>query len=607
MRVDTPERRVRRAAVALVLAALVVRAWVAWSGYFYWDDLILVGRGASFPLLSGDLLLYDHDGHVMPGAFVVAGVVTRLAPMVWALPVLTLVVMQALASLAVLRLLHAVLGWRIPLLVPLAVYLFSALTLPSFAWWSAALNALPLQAALAWVAGEAILLARDGRRRRAVSGSVVLALGLAFFEKSVVVPFVAFAAVALLAHVERVPRPLAYAFRRAGALWIGALVVLGAWVAFYTVVADGHPAPARGSGGSAPLVWAGAVQGFLPALGGGPLRWQTIPDPGPFLVMPFADPPPWWVGLTLVAAITVVVGTVLTRERVAAVWAAVAAYLLLDLGVMVVARAGPGDGGTGLALTLRYVADGSVLVALAVALVLRARRRTHTARPVAWLRGPAVRTAVLATTAALVVLSLVSTAAFARAWSDGLTRPYLDEAVSSLAGADRATPLLDQAIPARVLFGLAYPNNQAAQVFAGLRDRPPFGATTPSLQVIDDRGAVVPTTLQVLRRVVRPPTAACRYQVSGGVPTEVVLDGPLLDVAWTTRLAYRATRDGMMTLQVGSGASVPVPVTAGEGQVFVRFGGGGSTISLRSAAPGLSVCITAGEVGLVEGAPTGGF
>ena len=47
---------------------------------FYWDDLILAGRGGSLPLLSGDLLLYDHDGHLMPGAFLVAGIATRIAP-----------------------------------------------------------------------------------------------------------------------------------------------------------------------------------------------------------------------------------------------------------------------------------------------------------------------------------------------------------------------------------------------------------------------------------------------------------------------------------------------------------------------------------------------
>ena len=46
---------------------------LAFGGYFYWDDLILVGRAGTQGLLSPAYLFDDHDGHVMPGAFLVAG------------------------------------------------------------------------------------------------------------------------------------------------------------------------------------------------------------------------------------------------------------------------------------------------------------------------------------------------------------------------------------------------------------------------------------------------------------------------------------------------------------------------------------------------------
>ena len=39
----------------------------------------------------------------MPGAFLVAGAITRLAPLVWTWPAISLVVLQLLASLALLR------------------------------------------------------------------------------------------------------------------------------------------------------------------------------------------------------------------------------------------------------------------------------------------------------------------------------------------------------------------------------------------------------------------------------------------------------------------------------------------------------------------------
>ena len=54
-------------AVALIALQLVVRAMLAFGGYFYWDDLILVGRAGTQDLLSPSYLFDDHDGHVMPG------------------------------------------------------------------------------------------------------------------------------------------------------------------------------------------------------------------------------------------------------------------------------------------------------------------------------------------------------------------------------------------------------------------------------------------------------------------------------------------------------------------------------------------------------------
>ena len=151
-------------AVALIALQLAVRAVLAFGGYFYWDDLILVGRAGTHPLLSMGYLLDDHDGHVMPGAFLLSGVITRLAPLVWTWPAVSLLVMQLIASLALLRTLRVILGWRPVLLVPLCFALFTPLGVPAFAWWAAALNYLPMAAALAWVCGDASMLVRSGNQ-----------------------------------------------------------------------------------------------------------------------------------------------------------------------------------------------------------------------------------------------------------------------------------------------------------------------------------------------------------------------------------------------------------------------------------------------------------
>src|ERR1700759_4966081 len=211
--------KVASAAAALIMVQLAIRAVLAFRGYFYWDDLILVGRAGRHGLLSPSYLFDDHDGHVMPAAFLVAGAITRLAPLNWAGPAISLLVLQLLASLALLRALHVILGWRPVLLVPLTFALFTPLGVPGFAWWAAALNSLPMLAAMAWVCADAILLVRTGNQRYAATGVLAYLGGLVFFEKSAVIPFVAFAIAALLCHVQSDRATLSAVWRAGVPLW----------------------------------------------------------------------------------------------------------------------------------------------------------------------------------------------------------------------------------------------------------------------------------------------------------------------------------------------------------------------------------------------------
>src|SRR6516165_5992957 len=161
--------RVVLAAAALIVVQLGIRAVLAFGGYFYWDDLILVGKAGTHGILSASYLFDDHDGHVMPGAFLLAGAITRLAPLNWIGPAISLVVLQLVASLALLRALVVILGWRPALLIPLVFALFTPLAIPGYAWWAAALNSLPMLAAMSWVCADAILLIRTGNQRYAAT------------------------------------------------------------------------------------------------------------------------------------------------------------------------------------------------------------------------------------------------------------------------------------------------------------------------------------------------------------------------------------------------------------------------------------------------------
>src|SRR6201991_1998400 len=392
---------VARAAAALIAVQLVMRGILAFGGYFYWDDLILVGRAGTQSLLSPSYLFDDHDGHVMPGAFLVAGAITRLAPLNWVWPALSLVVLQLLASLALLRTLRVLLGWRPVLLLPLTFALFTPLGVPAFAWWAAGLNSLPMLAALAWVCGDAILLVRNGNQRYAVTGLLVYLGGLLFFEKAAVIPFVAFTIAALYAHVSS-SGSVADVWRRGVRLWVSALTLTAAWIAVYLIVVDQK----RWSFDVA-MTWdllsRSVTHAIVPGLVGGPWDWQRWAPASPWATPPVAVMVLGWVALAVVAVISF-----MRKERIGPVWLVAVGYAVacqIPIYLMRSSRFTALE----LAQTLRYLPDLVVVLALLLAVGLCAPNREGST----WLDSSWVRTAVIVClTAVFVVSSLYSTATF---------------------------------------------------------------------------------------------------------------------------------------------------------------------------------------------------
>ncbi|MBF6353428.1 hypothetical protein IU449_02510 [Nocardia higoensis] len=593
-------RQVMVAAGCLIALQLAIRAAVAFSGDFYWDDLILIGRSGQLPLLSGEFLLYDHDGHFMPAAFALAWLSTALAPLDWTVPAVTSIAGQALASLAVLRVVRLVVGTRPVLLPPLAFYLFSPLTLPSFAWWAAGLNSLPLQIGLAWVAGDAIALCRTGRLRFAVSGAMVAVVSLAFFEKSVLVPLVAFVTVALMYRVDGVPRAVRTTLVRGRALWIPLAVVVASWAAVYLRFTDPRPAGPTAAE-AAELVHHATSLGLVPTLLGGPWTWERWP-PSP----PWATPPVGLVVLGWLAVTVAVAWSLRYRQRTAAVWAMLLVYIALSETSMILVRTGP-DTADELAQTLRYVADSAVLIALGWALIARAPRRTAV-RPsyaLSRTRSHSVVVVVVVAVTAFVVSSLCSTVTFAQRWRDNPTVGYLANARAGLA-ADQSTPILDHPVAIHILLPVAHPHNRVSSVFGPLRERPEFRRSTEVLRVLDDSGRLVPATVTWTRALGKGPVPGCGHRVAGG-SAELPLGGPLMDWEWAVHLNYYANTDGDIELGLdGSEDTVRVPVRAGLHQVFVRLLGAGRALRVRTVTPGLTLCVGNGPVGVVVPTPGAG-
>ncbi|MCG7594443.1 hypothetical protein [Mycobacterium sp. PSTR-4-N] len=578
-------RWVARAAVAVIALHLAVRAVLAFGGYFYWDDLILVGRAGTQPLLSPGYLFDDHDGHVMPGAFLVAGLITRVAPLNWIGPAISLLVLALVASVALLRALHVILGWRPALLVPLTFALFTPLAVPSFAWWAAGLNSLPMVAALAWVCADAIQLVRTGAVRYAVTGTAVFFGGLLFFEKAAIIPFAAFAITAVYGHVTA-EATVPQVWRRGRHLWLACLALTVAWVGVYIAVVDQQ----RWSFDLAmtwDLLWRSVTHGIVPGLVGGPWEWQRWAPASPWATPPVAVMVLGWVALATVAVLTV-----RRRRRLGPVWAVALGYAVACQVPIYLMRSSRFTA-LELAQTLRYLPDLVVVLTLLAAIGVLAPARHDSPR---WSR-PLVACGALLFMAG----SLYSTSTFLTSWRDNPTRGYLVNARAGLAAARAASsaPMLDQEVDPLVLQRVAWPENLASHMFALLPDRPEFSSATTDPRMLDSSGRIVDALVTWVRSIRPGPDPRCGYLVQPDFPARMPLDGPLLPADWTVELNYLANSDGSILVRLSEGDEVKVPVRPGLNRVFVRLPGAGDAITVRANTAALSVCVASGPVGFL--------
>ncbi|MPQ97610.1 hypothetical protein GB931_06685 [Modestobacter sp. I12A-02628] len=583
----------------LVLAQLALRAWLLSGRTYHQDDFRLIGRAATSSLWSPEYLVGRFDGHFMPGSMLVAGILERLAPMNWTAVVLVCLLLQALASLAVLRMLRIVLGDGPRLLLPLVFALFVPLTLGAVSWWAATLNSLPLQIGLAWFVGDAVRHVRTGDRRSAVTGWLVLGLTYCFYVKAVLIAPVAFAAVAVLLRAAGEPRPLAAAWQRGRRLWTGSAVVTGVWALAYRSTVGGSDSATGTPEDVLDLAWHGLLHAVLPGVVGGPWVWGHEAGSTPYASTP---------GVLLVAAAAVVAMGVLwaraTREGGLLVCVLAAAHSFGGLVVVGVGRTTELVGSLP-PLALRHFAGDVVVLALAGALLMVLPLREQVPPAVeqvraALPRGRARHVVPVGLAVLFVASSLFSTVAYRQQWESDRVGDYLATVRTDLAATGRS-PMLDQAVPADLLWGLAAPDNLASRALASLPGSPGFADATDDLRLVDDQGHVLPARVEPARRVTAGPSPSCGHAAVPGMSATLPLDGPMIAYDWTAQLEVAAEADGVLTVALGTGRAVAVPVRQGVQTVYVRLAGDEGT-ELRVASPtvgGTRACIRSGSVGLV--------
>ena len=579
-------RQVRGLAIALAAVAVGARAWVALQGYFFVDDYIFVVQASTHSLWSPDFLFRPHFGHLMPGGHALTWLLTRAAPFSMPAFVAASTAMQAVAAVLVWRLLRQLFGRTPWVLVPFTVAVLSPLTLPASMWWAAAVNALPLQIAMTLAASAFVAHHRQGRTRDLVATVGWTLVGLAFFEKAVLIPLVLLALGFVLADERNPLRAVSEVLRRSPRLWVALGITVGGYLAAYRATIELSARGTPGPGYVRSVLHGGVVETFLPALAGGPWRWVPFDTPA-------AAPPTAlrWLALAAVAAVVTV--SSVRRRAARRAWLALAAYVVVELVLLLLGRSlFPSV----ISQQYRYYADAALLVSVAVGASVMAPAGTARGDDGAHRPGRLATAVVVAVGVnAYVISSMVSYASFAGMWRDNPTRPFVTNAIASLQAHPGLT-VLDQPAPGTVVFPFQR-DRDLSMLFAQVRGAAAFSRSPTALVVLDEqgflrRGEVAGVTTR------RGPEIGCGWRVEPGATEGIPLALPVYDWYFTVALRYAAEAPTRVRVGLdGDGRSWRLDPRESSRYVPARGGGdrlvvtnlGESPLCLRSATVGLPV------------------
>lgn len=171
--------------VALWTVQLVWRGAISFGSYFWQDDFRFLYEARTHGL-GPEVILQDYNGHLLPGNFLLAGLIQGAGDSFTAAAI-TLVVGQGLSGLLMLWVLAQLFPSSLTALIGYVAYLFSPLGLVASTWWAYGIQAWPMQIALLGVIGCYLSWRRRPRAHWIVLSLAFLALGLVFYEKSLLV------------------------------------------------------------------------------------------------------------------------------------------------------------------------------------------------------------------------------------------------------------------------------------------------------------------------------------------------------------------------------------------------------------------------------------
>ena len=460
------------AAIALIIAQVLWKATFLGHFYFRQDDFHFTEL-AMQRHLSWNYLSYVGSGHFHPGVLLIVWILSKAAIYNWDVASAVTIGMLVIASLAAWRLLRTLIGNRPAILLPLALYLLTPLTVPNDSWWQSAIESLPLQAVIFLSLTAHIHYVRSGRFRHVLAAAASLVVGVFFFEKAAIIPLLLFGVTAAFL----VDGGLAASARQSLArYWRAWLVYAGLVAAYGALLLDALRSSTVQPGSASvtsSLIFSGDLikDTLTPGLFGGPWTWYFLP-PRYGQAIAYGTPANQLAWLAVLVAVGIVVASVMTRAQAWRAWAILAGWVAIaDIAPVLLGRVSSFGGYADLfALDTRYVADAAPVAAICVALafwpvlqptpLVQGKEGVQAPkRPQEYFTSQTWRMVGLGLAAVLVIGSVFSVRSYERAtsFSNFLGRYYLANAHRALsAQLPRGTVIINRYMPIYVMVGPAY-------------------------------------------------------------------------------------------------------------------------------------------------------
>jgi hypothetical protein len=564
---DRDKRWVVPMAVALVVAELAFRGWASFGSWWVGDDFVFIARvfGPNGTTVSG--LLASFAGHVMPADFYLTWLLTKASPYDYALPAASLVAMQALADLGLLRLLLLAFGRRWGILPPLVVYLATSFTVESSVWWATGVQALPLQIAFFWAMGCQVTYLRTRRPFSALAALAWVGFGLLFYEKTILV--IGALAIVTVAYFTRgtARARLREVWTRYRVSVLASLVLGVAYLALYVHYGLNFAPSSATHVPIGPTADVMVLRGWGPVALGGPLRWRHDPSEP----ISYANPPSIVVLVAWVCLVLLI--RELARSRSGSLRALCLPGFFLVSDVLLVVASRAAVFGSAIGFEYRYITELSAVSAVALAFatmpVRGAVEQVRVVRPSPWLdrRGAAVLTCVVVAS-----LGTFSAWTFVHNWHRDLAnRAYMTNLVHDARTARSGTQVVDAAVSTAVVFAFAHPNNLLSRLLAPVDGRLRYVTTaTDQLDYPATDGHLRPVTVLPTRQAVPASTTDCANRVGHGT-RRIRLDGPFVLAGGWVRVSYLATADSSITVSAG-GVSHRTSISSGLHVLYFSAG-----------------------------------